>query len=329
MRRLMLLALIITLLISPMIFASRGRIAGTVVDENDEPIPDVQITLRNTRYEDSVLHTSTRDNGRYEYAGLPPDDFIVTAEKEGYITITGEQKIRMGHTVTLDFVMPSVEAMRERTITPRDIAADAYNRGLDLLDQGKDEEAIEQFLVAIENEEALGDDLFRAYQIMGAVFRRNNRFDDALRSFNRVVEINPNDLASFVTLGEIYNDLKEKRHDKYDHYLQKAIEAWKEAHKLSIEQNINDISIPFNVAVLYTMVPDNEKAIEWFQNVLKIDSKNQEALRQIILQYVADPDILDDDELLAKAVDALEIFIENYPQDPLVPTFKEFLEMWK
>lgn len=329
MKKFILAAFILMLAFSPLLYATRGRIAGTVVDENDEPVPDVTITLRNTRYEDSILTTSTNDNGRYEYAGLPPDDFIVTAEKEGFTTITGEQKIRMGHTVTLDFVMPSLEAMRERSITPRDIAADAYNEGLELAAQGKYDQAIEQFLIAIENEEALGDDLFRAYRSMGTVFYEAGKLEEAERAFKRVVELNEEDLASRVTLGEIYNKMKDTDFDQYDHYLEKAIKEWTIAHDLSVAQNVNDANIPFNIAVLYTMIPDNEKAINWFQKTLDIDENNQEAHRQIVLQYIANPDIEDDAELKAQAIESLEAYVSRYPDDTLVPTFKEFLERWK
>ncbi len=324
--------LTLILIFLPLLSAdTRGRIEGKVVDEKDEPVADVTITLKNTKYEDSVLETKTDEKGKYEYAGLTPDIFIVTAEKEGYATIKGEQKIRMGYTVTLDFVMPSLEAMQEMSTTPRDVAAAAYNKALDYVEQGNDEEAIKQFLVAIENEEGLGKDLYRAYKSMGTVFYKNNRLEDAEKSFVKVTELNPEDLPSFVTLGEIYNKMKDTDLNKYDYYIAKAIQIWEKAYDLSIEQGVKDASIPFNIGVLYTQTSDSDtgKAIEWFKKTLEIDENNQEAHKQIVLQYIANPEITEDKALLEEAKKSLESYITKYPDDVLTPTFKDFLNSWK
>lgn len=322
--------LVLLLIFLPLVSAStRGRIEGIVVDENDQPVPDVIITLKNTRYEDSALETRTNEKGKYEYAGLTPDIFIVTAEKEGYAKISGEQKIRMGHTVTLDFVMPTLEALQEMSTTPRDVAAAAYNKALDYVEEGNDEEAINQFLVAIENEEGLGKDLYRAYKSMGTLFYKNQRLEDAQKAFLKVTELNPEDLPSFVTLGEIYNKLKDTDNDKYDYYLAKAIQTWETAHVIATNQKVKDASIPFNIGVLYSMEPDTEKAIEWFKKTLEIDENNQEAHKQIVLQYIADPEITEKKELLEEAKKSLESYIAKYPNDILTPTFKDFLNSWK
>src|ERR1700676_605336 len=82
-----------------------GEIRGTVTDPAGALIPQVTIVAEDT--EKGIRRTSVTDqNGQYEFTGLPPATYSVTAKLSGFQTeIFREVVVSVGQTVILDIHM--------------------------------------------------------------------------------------------------------------------------------------------------------------------------------------------------------------------------------
>ncbi len=95
--------LAITLLLSPLAFSQSretGAIRGVVTDEQNALLPGVNITLSGGNLM-GVRTFLTDNNGEYRFPALPPGEYQVKAELQGFGTIIRE-KIRLSTTATLN-----------------------------------------------------------------------------------------------------------------------------------------------------------------------------------------------------------------------------------
>ncbi len=76
-------------------------------------------------------------------------------------------------------------------------AVDAYNQGLEALNQGRLDEAVNLFSKAIEIDPV---DHY-AYNNRGVVFKRKGEYENAIRDYTRALEIKPDYLAAKVNRG--------------------------------------------------------------------------------------------------------------------------------
>ena len=80
-----------------------GNISGTVTDPSGAVLPKVNITAVATA-KGTKLTTATDDSGRYQFAGLPPGAYDVTAQITGFQTQTQKGAVvNIGETATVDF----------------------------------------------------------------------------------------------------------------------------------------------------------------------------------------------------------------------------------
>src|SRR6185437_11454470 len=80
-----------------------GNISGTVTDPSGAAIPRVAITALET--DRGIRYASTSDDaGRYQFAGLPPATYDVTAQVSGFQSVVQKGvAVTVGGTATVDF----------------------------------------------------------------------------------------------------------------------------------------------------------------------------------------------------------------------------------
>jgi hypothetical protein len=61
----------------------RASIQGVVTDPQGELVPGATVTLTNHET-GQILTTTTSENGIYNFSGLPPSHYTLTAEKGGF-----------------------------------------------------------------------------------------------------------------------------------------------------------------------------------------------------------------------------------------------------
>lgn len=79
-----------------------GTISGTVVDENNKPLSNVNVGLIGTPY-----GTSTDDKGQFQIDKLQPGMFILGATMLGYDDQSQQVRIREGETTQVNLMLPS------------------------------------------------------------------------------------------------------------------------------------------------------------------------------------------------------------------------------
>ncbi len=83
-----------------------GSLKGEVVDQADEPMAGVSLTLSSENLIGGVKTVVTGDDGRFRFLGLPPGTYRMDAEKEGFKTIIRPNLgISMGRSVSVRLVM--------------------------------------------------------------------------------------------------------------------------------------------------------------------------------------------------------------------------------
>ena len=119
MRKTLIGAIALLLLFSPLLFSQSrdtGAIRGVVTDEQNTPLPGVNVTLSGGNLM-GVRTFVTDANGEFRFPALPPGEYQVRAELQGFGTVRRE-KIRVNTTTTLniDFQLKPAEVSEEVTV---------------------------------------------------------------------------------------------------------------------------------------------------------------------------------------------------------------------
>ncbi|HPU93047.1 MAG TPA: carboxypeptidase-like regulatory domain-containing protein [Candidatus Saccharicenans sp.] len=84
-----------------------GTIQGTVVDEAKMPLPGVTVTISSPALIVPQMNRVTSTNGTFRFPSLPPGEYEVKFELQGFKTVIRKGIIvTAGATTTLDITMP-------------------------------------------------------------------------------------------------------------------------------------------------------------------------------------------------------------------------------
>ena len=126
-----------------------------------------------------------------------------------------------------------------------------YNRGVFLMNENKNEEALEDYSKAIE----LNPIFTEAYKNRGFLFASGGKLDKALADYNKVIEMNPNSAEAYNNRGSV---LLNKKRDE---------EALADFNK-AIELNPGDAESYYNIGLLYMNETKNSEAIKFFNKAI-------------------------------------------------------------
>ena len=146
-----------------------------------------------------------------------------------------------------------------------------YNKGLCLIQINKFEEAIFDFsLIIKENPEDL-----ESYYNKGICLLKINKIDEALAQFNKILQINKNYLFANLQKGICYSKL---------HKFDKALNELNYYEKNSKNENKN-YELNYHKGLCYMNNKQYNFALEEFNNALRLDPNNAEALTNRALVY--------------------------------------------
>lgn len=93
-----------------------GSIRGTIVDNEDNPLPGVTVTVSGPALMGTASDV-TRVNGTFRILLLPPGEYTLVAELPGFSTIKQEKiEVRLGSTVTVNLTMVPATIEEEVTV---------------------------------------------------------------------------------------------------------------------------------------------------------------------------------------------------------------------
>ncbi|MBF0343504.1 MAG: tetratricopeptide repeat protein [Nitrospirae bacterium] len=179
------------------------------------------------------------------------------------------------------------------------------NLGADYYDQGRVDEAIKQYEIAIK----LKSDYTDAYINLGNVYEKQGRLDDAIRLYQTALKINPDFADAHKNIGDLYHDqgrfqdavmeyqtaikLKPSFTEAYYnlgvvYHKQGRIEEALKEYQKTLSLNIDHANTHNNLGVIYSVMGRTEEAIREYQTALRLNpahpdaQKNLDQLRQNI-----------------------------------------------
>lgn len=207
--------------------AQSGQVKGKVVDAQGQPVDGAKILIENLDKGTRAIETKTNKKGEYIQVGLSPGKYRVTATKDA-LTTSRETNIHLDM-LTLDFKLEAGAGGSGKPATKEEIAkakarADAttkaFGEGVELSNQGKNDEAIAKFQEVI----AVVPTCAECYANIGTVQVQAKKYDEAEAAYKKAIELKPDFSEAYNGLANIYNTQK-----KFD----LAAEASKKAMDLS------------------------------------------------------------------------------------------------
>jgi len=97
-----------------------GALKGEVVDQADQPMAGVSLTLTGDNLIGGAQQVTTGEDGRFRFLGLPPGVYRMDVEKEGFKTIIRQNlAVSMGRSVSIRLVMEVPEVGETVTVEDR------------------------------------------------------------------------------------------------------------------------------------------------------------------------------------------------------------------
>lgn len=211
-------------------------------------------TYSQTAKEYSEMAESKVANNDYQYALILIDKAIALNDtNEWYPIQKSEIEFKLyGPRDAINTILKAIKLNRKKS--------EFYNRAGSYYESGGlIDSAVYMFNLAIKY--APNDTLKYAYfQNRGAAKIGNRNFEGAKQDFEKVLEFNPNDIATLNNIANVYDELGEKN---------KAILTLKKI--ITIEPNF--IGTYVNLGFCYTAMDSIDLAINYFNHALKLDPK--------------------------------------------------------
>lgn len=113
---------------------------------------------------------------------------------------------------------------------------------------------------------ALNPQDFAAYNNLGTVYRKEKKYEEAVKAYEQSIKVKPQQINAYINLAQMYiYDMKQ---------YEKGAEVFAEA----IAQNPDNLNIRIMLAKTYEQHKNTSKAKLVYEEILKIDPKNAEAL---------------------------------------------------
>lgn len=278
------------------IFAVRGQcqyreyyIYGKVVDNENEPLPKVEITLRDKGSSRSYRVTTDK-NGDYKLIGIPHGIYEVTVRKEGYQMKTDEwnfetsqdrmQKVEMGA-----IVLVSEEKIREIERVKQ--ARVDFEQAAEKIRQADFDRAITILKRMIEK----NPDDANAHYLLGICYLRKKMFPDAVQELTKTTELQPSFAGAYHQLGIYYQQQRE---------LDKALEFYKKA----LELEPKSAESLYNAGLILFELNRVPEALTYFEKALELRPSDPEFLEMASRSHIHQQNFARALEYLEKAKNA-------------------------
>ncbi len=114
---LVLTGVLCVLLGAPVWAGTTGNLSGTVVDDQNQPLPGVTITIQSPALIGGARMAVTDANGGFSFAAIAPGMYTVKAELAGFVTQErSEVQVRLDRTTELNIQMPMSKFGEEITV---------------------------------------------------------------------------------------------------------------------------------------------------------------------------------------------------------------------
>lgn len=297
---------------SPLWAQLPGSIFGQVVDENEEPIPEVTLTVVDPERPDFKHSVTSNKKGRYKlHLANATVRYDLTLTKEGYQTKRIPNfKVPARQDTRANFILRSAAAVQAEAVASgqpigpsKGGPVSIYNEGVRALNAGDRVAAKQKFLDAL----AKKPDLASAHGALARVLVEDGDYAEAVASALKALELNSNEQGMQQVLYNAYTALGETA--KAD----EALTKMQNADPTKAAKNL------YNRAADLYNAGKMDEARPVLEQVLATDPANAKVHYMLGLCYVNSGENAKAKELLAR-------FIELAPEDPDAATAQEMMK---
>jgi len=241
----------------------RGRVFGTVVDQNGNPIEGASIEVESLEY-NFKLQTKSTSKGTWAVIGVGNGVFRIRASKEGYIPAETQTRLSNFQNPQIDLILKSIEATGIQALQEGETSKKIYTDATNLYEAGKYKAALQLFQSFREKNPTL----FQVGINIGNCYRELGEYEQALQEYqvvfsklkekNTSLEGNENAARVLTNIGETY--LKMGQLDKATNYFEQAITIFPK-----------DYALAYNIAEIYFNQNQFDKAIKMYDLSIQIN----------------------------------------------------------
>ena len=290
----------------------RGRIHGTVYDQEGNPIQGVNITAEHTEFGTQFKATSDK-KGNWAIAGLGTGVFTITASKEGYVPVQDRMKVSQfsSNNPPVEMTLQKISKAAGVSDMQNQEALALFKEGNQLFEQQQYEQAVAKYQEFLEKQPSL-------YQIninIGNAYKEMGDYEKAIAAYQQVLDKIQEEKGSLegeeaaaralAGIGESYISMD--RLDKAGEYLSQAVEIFPK-----------DETLAFNVGEIYFKQGKPAEAVQYYQLASDIKSDWPPPYRQKGYALLNLGDYKD-------AIESFEKFLEVAPDDPQAPVIENLI----
>jgi len=279
--------------------AQFGTIGGTIVDDEGNPVEDVEITLTpDASLSSQPRHLKTNDDGRFRVVGLTPGRYRLSYKKEGHESDGQDIEVHIGERNRLGEIL--LPRLPDDWVDPD--ARVHFDAGAAASQAGDYEKAVESFLIVID----MAPDIPEVHYNLGVAYENLENMDKAVEHYERALEIRPGYYEPLIPISDYYTANKDW--SRAAEYLKRATEL-----------RPNELAPQFNYGAVSMNVGDMDVAEAAFEKVLEIDESRSMAHYQLGMIAVSQA-------RNEEAVAHLEKYVELDPEGAQAAAAKSIIE---
>ncbi|MEW5723384.1 MAG: tetratricopeptide repeat protein, partial [Thermodesulfobacteriota bacterium] len=187
-----------------------------------------------------------------------------------------------------------------------------YNQGLDLMKQGRYDEALTSFQRILNAQESA-----EVYYNLGYIRTAQGRYEEAILAFRRATEINNAFAKAYNKMGEVYALLG--RADEAQRCFEKAAEIYMEknqddraeaAFMQALEVNPNTLNVYNSLGILYRRQGKYQEAIRMYRKARRVNPYDEHIHYNLARVFMAVKDFKEAAQALRRAIEINPSFAE-------------------
>jgi len=304
--------------------AQNRIIKGKVTDDKDQPVIGASVSIQATDSKSRMYNTKTDKKGTYIYMGLPAGEYRVVVRASGFepgyypsvrpsiqadtdvnIKLSPGQDHKLPFELSaqeLDQLKKEQEKAEKRKQSSAEVQA-MFDNGLKLADQGKYQEAIEEFNKALEKDPEQSNIMAH----IADCYSKMDKNNEAVEMYQKAIGVSPNDGALYTNLGVVLSKMGKNAESQ---------EAFKKAASLNPASSAQNF---YNIGATLVNNGRTAEAADAFKQAISADPNFAEAYYQLGMCLSGKPETMPD------AIKALQRYVQIGQKPDQVDVAKQII----
>lgn len=241
---------------------AQGRAQGKVVDKDDKPIADANVTITSSAT-NQKWQTKTNNRGEYFQIGLASGNYVVLVEKANLGAMQANITVRAGVPASQDFkIVPGQAGLTQEQLAKNAALQKLFDQAVAASKSGDHSKAIATYTEVAAGLPSCAD----CYYNIGLEYAALKDFAQAETSFKKAVEVKPDHADAYNGLANVYNAQK-----KFDLASQASAKAAELSAGSTAASGGGSADSLYNQGVIAWNAGKADEAKAHFESALKAD----------------------------------------------------------